>query len=364
MITRFFVMLVCLGLATAAYPRQSTRNYAPVAQEGQIVLLPNSSATGLTVTRVSAGFQVTKIWPGGPAELAGLRESDVITAIDGKSLGSLQIGGFYLLFPKNPGEVTNLQYVRAGQVATAKVVMGSRSTVYHQPADAMGVEQPIFDGRAIVMAAISPFNGESVNVYVRFSSDNSSAFQADSAKFFVLDGNGEQLSRETLDQIKYGVQLYVARNWRDGVYPPPTPPPPAEGYTISTDTSGNYTVTPWGGGNYNVSGDSQSTSTVTEQPDYSQQAGYMLGYSIGTAIRRHRDKNYDKKLLSQAQQVIASWDKTYFQADSPVIPGENRGGYILYWSRPGVSTVGPFKLMLFLTNPNTGKQELVTFKFQ
>lgn len=364
MLSKSVVVLACISFATVAYSQQSPRNYTPLAQDGQIVLMPTSGAAGLTVTKAAGGFDVTKVWPGGPAEQAGLRENDIIEAVDGKQLGALQIGGFYSLLTSNPGEVISLQYVRAGQIGTAKVTMESRSEVYHQPATAMALEQPIFGGHAMILAAISPYNAESVLVYIKFSSDNSPAFLPDDAKFFVLDGNGEQLRRETLDQIKYGVQLYVAQNWRDGVYPPPTPPPPSERYTISTDSSGNYNVTPWGGGNYNITGNSQSTSTVTEQPDYSQQAGYMLGYSVGTAIRRHRDKNYDKKLLSQSEQVIASWDKTYFQGSSPVIPGENRGGSILYWSKPGRSATGPFKVMLFLTNPDTGKQELVTFKFQ
>lgn len=364
MLSKSLVVLVCISFATVAYSQQAPRDYMPQAQDGQIVLMPGSGAAGLQVGKATGGFQVTRVWPGGPAELAGLRENDVITTVDGKQLATLQIGGFWALLARNPEEVVDLQYMRAGQIGTAKVTMKSRSEVYHQPATWMGVEQPIFDGHAMVTATIAPFNIESVVVFIGFSSDNSPAFLPDDAKFFVLDGNGEQLRRETIDQIKYGVRLYVAQNWRDGVYPPPTPPPPSERYTISTDSSGNYNVTPWGGGNYNISGDSQSTSTVTEQPDYSQQAGYMLGYSIGTAIRRHRDRNYDKKLLSQSQQVIASWDKTYFQGNSPVIPGENRGGSILYWSKPGGSTTGPFKLMLFLINPDTGKQELVTFKFQ
>jgi PDZ domain-containing protein len=361
---RCLIALAYLGLASLAYPQQAPSNYIPLPQNGQIALMPNSGASGLTVKKAPGGFQVTKVWPGSPAESAGLHENDIISAVDGKTLASLQMADFYSLLPSSPGQVVDIDYSRGSQVGHVKLTMSSRSAVYHQAANAMAVEQPICGGRAMVTAAISPFNTESVLVYVGLSSDNCPAFVPDDAKFFILDGNGQQLNRETLDQIKYGVQLYVAQNWRDGVYPPPTPPPPTERYTIGTDTSGNYTVTPWGENNYNISGTSQSTSTVTAQPDYSQQAGYMLGYSIGTAIRRHRDKNYDKKLLAQAQQVIGSWDRTYFQANSPLIPGENRQGDILYWSRPGGSAVGPFKLMLFLTNPDTGKQEVVSFKFQ
>jgi len=52
----------------------------------------------------------------------------------------------------------------------------------------------------------------------------------------------------------------------------------------------------------------------------------------------------------------------YLKTDSPIIPGENRTGAITYWSAQGVK--GPFRIVLFLTDPNTKKEQPVTFDFQ
>jgi hypothetical protein len=69
-----------------------------------------------------------------------------------------------------------------------------------------------------------------------------------------------------------------------------------------------------GGGTGSISGSSNSTYTVTQQPDYNQ-----LGYSLGLAIRKYRDEKSDKKLIEQANQAIASWEGPYFKSQSPVV---------------------------------------------
>src|ERR1700685_1097610 len=131
-----------------------------------------------------------------------------------------------------------------------------------------------------------------LKVYV--ASKDAAPFAADDTKFFILDGTGQQLRHVSLDEIKYGIQLQVAQNWKGGNYPPPPPPSPQRQYTISGVQNGNYSITDLGGGIGSVSGTSNSTYTVTQQPDYNQ-----LGYSLGLAIRRYRDAKSDKKLIEQ-----------------------------------------------------------------
>jgi hypothetical protein len=85
-----------------------------------------------------------------------------------------------------------------------------------------------------------------LNVYV--ASKDAAPFVADDTKFFILDGTGQQLRHVSLDEIKYGIQLQVAQNWKGGNYPPPPPPSPQRQYTISGVQNGNYTITDLGGG--------------------------------------------------------------------------------------------------------------------
>jgi len=107
-----------------------------------------------------------------------------------------------------------------------------------------------------------------------------------------------------------------------------------------------------------ISGTSNSTSTVTQQPDYNQ-----LGYSLGLAIRKYKDAKSNQKVLEQGQQAIASWEGPYFKPQSPVVPGENRNGEIMYWTGSNRRPQGPFRVVLFLTDPRTQKEEHVTFAF-
>jgi hypothetical protein len=102
---------------------------------------------------------------------------------------------------------------------------------------------------------------------------------------------------------------------------------------------------------------------VQQQPDYGQ-LGYMLGYSLGIAIRQHKDRKYNENLLRQAQAASSSWETGYFKSQMPIIAGENRTGAILYWSGGGRGVSGPFKVVLFLSNPDTSKDEIVRFTFQ
>jgi hypothetical protein len=164
------------------------------------------------------------------------------------------------------------------------------------------------------------------------------------------------LQHITLDQIKYSIQLAVAQNMRSTSAPPP-PPPTQRQYTISGTENGNYTLNALGGGMATMSSTTSTNYTVTPQPDYNR-----LGYSLGWAIAQQRNRKHDKKLIEEAEKTLAGWNAMYLKTDSPVIPGENRIGGIVYWSEQGAK--GPFRVVLFITDPTTKKDQTITFDFQ
>jgi len=315
-----------------------------------------------------AGYKVESVMPGGPAASAGILPGDVILSLDGTSVKGVDAAdALKPILHKKEGETVNLMFIRNGETKTASVAVGLRKNVLrNDPAWQKegkldpGVSQLLFGG-VTMRAELAEFEElpNDVFLYVGFySSKDAPAFVADDTKFFILDGAGQQLRHVSLDEIKYGIQLSVAQNWKGGNYPPPPPPSPQRQYTISGEQNSNYTITNLGGGMGSVSGTSDSTYTVTQKPDYSQ-----LGYSLGLAIRQYRDQKSDKKLLEQANQEIASWEGPYFKAQSPIVPGENRIGEIMYWTGSNRRPQPPFRVVLFLTDPRNQHEEHVTFAF-
>jgi len=329
----------------------------------------NDGMIGINGKGTEAGYKVDTVAPGGPAANAGILPGDVVVALDGTSIkGSDTLEALKPIVHKQAGETINLAINRNGEAKTVAVVVDVRKHLLandpqwqNESKLSPAVGQSIFGESAAITASLFqteqyPSNAFLV-VYISSSKD-APAFVADDLKFFVLDGTGQQLRHVSLDEIKYGIQLSVAQNWKGGNYPPPPPPSPQRQYTISGVENGNYTITNMGGGMGSISGTSSSTYTVTQQPDYNQ-----LGYSLGLAIRKYRDANSDKKLLEQGNQAIASWEGPYFKSQSPVVPGENRNGEVMYWTGSNRRPQPPFRVVVFLTDPRTQKEEHLTFAF-
>jgi len=360
------IILVLFVAAAAA--QQKPRYFTPVPSKNQVLrgsLAGNEGAVGLDAKKGEGGFQVVTVKSASPAERAGIRPGDVLVSINEKPLASLQQMDFYETLRKNPGETLRFIFRRNNQELNASLVVEPRKEVYPEEAQVPPtIGQPIFEGRALVQAAIAqrPEQPQSITVWLLFANRGAPIFGLDDAKFFILDGQGQQLRRVTVDELRYSIQLWVAQNWRGGNYPPPTPPPPQRRYTITGTETGTYTVTDLGTFG-TVSGTSTGTYTVTQEPDYGQ-LGYMLGYSLGTAIRQRRDRKHNQKLLQQAQRALSEWDANYFKSQSPIIPGENRRGGMVYWSGSGRGIGPPLKLILFLTDPTTKAEEIVAFQFK
>ncbi len=372
----FILALIAAFLPMALLQAQQPTYLLPVEMKGQtlrgsgsVAQHENDGVILINVKGTDAGLVVEAVTPGGPAASAGILPGDIIVSLDGASVKGLAT--FVASKPitqKKDGETLNVELSRNGQPKTIAVTVGSHKhlmandVAWQQESKAPpAVGQFIFGGDAQVTANLFQVEQRPNQVFLQiftFSSKDAIPFLVDDMKFFVLDGTGQQLRHVSLDEIKYGIQLAVAQNLRGGNYPPPPPPSTQRQYTISGMQNGNYTITNLGGGMGSVSGSSTSTYTVTQQPDYNQ-----LGYSLGLAIRKYADAKSNQKVLEQGKQAIASWEGPYFRSQSPVLPGETRSGEIMYWTGSERRPQPPYRVVLFLTDPRTQKEEQLTFAF-
>lgn len=84
---------------------------------GQSVSFDIARAQGLDRP---VGVMVTEVYPGGPAERAGLRRGDLVTAIDGREVFD-EKGLKFLAAIRNPGERAELTVLRGGRAQTMGV---------------------------------------------------------------------------------------------------------------------------------------------------------------------------------------------------------------------------------------------------
>jgi putative serine protease PepD len=71
------------------------------------------------------GLYVQTVTPGGPADMAGLRTSDVITKINGEAATS-NIQLQELTLTKKPGDTVSIDYTRDGHAASATVTLAAQ----------------------------------------------------------------------------------------------------------------------------------------------------------------------------------------------------------------------------------------------
>jgi len=351
--------LVLLLLSSILAAAQQLQYFTPIPTSSQIArgaAGANDGAIGMAANKSSDGFVVATVVPGSPAEKAAIKPGDVIKKLNGKAAVDLSQMDYFAELKKKPGEVVEIVFVRAGQESTVKVMAEPRSTLYPQEGKMPpAVSQFILEGHASVSAVLSQDNPQRVFLWLQFYNNDVPMLSLDEVKFFVLDGQRQQLHRVTLDEIHYSIQMAVAQNMRSGPVPPP--PPSQRQYRITGTENGNYTLQDMGGGTTTATSTSSSTYTVSPQPDYNE-----LGYSLGAAIRQWRDRKHDQEVVQEAQQTVNQWDAAYLKTQTPMIQGENRTGAITFWSAQGAK--GPFKVVLFVTDPTTKEDQPVTFEFR
>ncbi len=362
------LLLVIVALSVAGLGQTQPHFFAPVSHGTQTFrgsAVANAGAIGLTCKKQDGKLMVVSVVPGGPAEKGGLKPGDSIISVDGKSAANWSDDEFADAVRKNPGDSLKLTYSRGETPSEATLTLGKITEVYPDAIKEMtfapGLTQWISE-KTGVSAYLAQNSGypTAVTLWLEvFNKPDAPISNLDAAKFFILDGQGQQLNQFTGAQQKYVVQQWLAQNWRGGTYAAPPPPPAQRTYTIRGTENGTYTIQNMGGGMSTVTGTSNGNYTVTQQPDYTQ-----LGASLGLALRQWKDRKQDKKLLEEANKQIAAIDESTFKENGPLLPGEVRKGAIVYWSGSSRTVSPPFKLIMFLTDPGTNAEKLVTFEFK
>lgn len=96
------------------------------------------SGVGLGVTGVKQGLRVSEVFPGSPAEKAGIKRGDVITAVDGRSIAGLDATLATGMIKGDPGTEVTLTALPGGKPPPRKVTM-------HRAR----IEVPVVDGRIV-----------------------------------------------------------------------------------------------------------------------------------------------------------------------------------------------------------------------
>jgi serine protease Do len=103
----------------------------------------------LKVPNDQQGALITEVTPDSAAEKAGLRNQDIITAVNGKAIGDphalrLTVGGM------NPGDKVTLTYLRDGRQKTAEVTLGAQA-----PTEDITENAPQQEGKSNVLDGIT-----------------------------------------------------------------------------------------------------------------------------------------------------------------------------------------------------------------
>jgi hypothetical protein len=245
----FSAVVLMVSLTVSSWAQQSTY-LNPIEMKGQVLRGSiyvaehgNDGMIGMNGKGTEGGLNVATVTPGWPAASAGILPGDIIRSIDGVSVKGLDAGeALKPIAKKLDGETLTVELERNGQSKTIAVTVGIRKHLlandlgWQKETDLPpGVAQPIFGGAAFLTVAMfqTEQHPNHAFLYVELYSKDAPSFMTDDLKFFVLDGTGQQLRHISLDEIRYGIQLAVAQNWRGGNYPPPPPPSQQRQYTIS-----------------------------------------------------------------------------------------------------------------------------------
>jgi Do/DeqQ family serine protease len=119
----------------------------------------NEIALGLGMTR-PAGVLIAEVYPGGPADRAGLRSGDVVLAIDGREVSDPEALKFRIATRKL-GETATLDVLRRGQRVALRVMLAEAPEVPPRDVTLLSGNQPL---AGATVANLSPAFAEELGI--------------------------------------------------------------------------------------------------------------------------------------------------------------------------------------------------------
>src|SRR5262245_27489808 len=107
-------------------------NRAELLRHGRIVSRPRRAWLGVFAHAIEEGVVVAGIVPSGPSARAGVREGDVIVALDSQEVPTLK-DLYRRLWRHGPGEKIELEVLRDNELRVVSVTGGDRAEFYKQP---------------------------------------------------------------------------------------------------------------------------------------------------------------------------------------------------------------------------------------
>jgi serine protease Do len=123
-----------IGINSRIGPETSLNLHAPICAytddwdrlcAGEDIILHSGAVLGVSAEPVEQGVRVTRVWPGDPADRAGLREGDILLRFDSRRVPSFERLR-ELVGKRQPGTRVVLSLLRGDEVLEISVELGER----------------------------------------------------------------------------------------------------------------------------------------------------------------------------------------------------------------------------------------------
>jgi hypothetical protein len=349
--------------------QQEPHYFTPVATPDQSVIGPAAEGPGtigLKVNRTRRGFVVMEVAAKGPAERAGIRVHDIVTRLNGKTLARLSQYDFERAVTQDPGSTVGLSFMRKGQPHVAKVSVEAKATDPNpkRSGSPPGISQYIMDGHTAITVFLEQWGPEVVALSLYFTNKSAPEFEVNPSKFFLLDAEGQPMRRLSIDEVKYSIDLWVSKHWREGSHPSSALPVPQQRYTIATDASGKYVLKDLDSNPPGGPGSPPGPSSSPSEPGFAGPVGQMVDDSFGPPTPIETPASiYNQKIQDRARKALSFWNLHYFKSGSPIPRLNIRKGRTLYWAGSPKGTSGTLKVVVFVPDPVKKTENALVFQF-